>query len=401
MRNITFSKAVLLAITVFSLGGALPTLAENQNSGAQQPAVKSMKVAESLLQDITRVGDRLVAVGERGHIIWSDNNGKSWQQADVPTRQMLNAVFFISPDKGWAVGHDGLILVTQDGGQTWAIQLDGLKFMRQQSAEQRPVFEAELEQLQSALEVAKSALEAAEAAGKEDITAEENALNELDDKVDSVQDALDDAEAAAQDTVAPPLMDIWFADENAGFAVGAFGQFLKTTDGGATWESIARSIDNEDRNHLNGITGRGNVLFIAAEAGKIYRSTDAGASWTLLPSPDPENGSFFTVTLIGEGRQAMVLGLRGAIYRTNDLGATWKMAEENLHKNMNGVFSAGDLVLAVGNDGALLRSRNQGIIFKDYVQEDRVTLTAVVEAADGSYVIVGASGVKIILPASL
>ena len=82
---------------------------------------------ESLLLDIARAGNRLVAVGERGHILFSDNNAIDWQQAQVPTRALLTAVHFASDTKGWAVGHDGLILATIDAGGHWVVQRDGLE----------------------------------------------------------------------------------------------------------------------------------------------------------------------------------------------------------------------------------------------------------------------------------
>lgn len=130
---------------------ATPILVTAQESAiiSQQSAIKSTKVAESLLQDITRTGDRLVVVGERGHIAYSDDNGKSWQQADDPTRAMLNAVFFISPEEGWAVGHDGLVLHTTDAAKTWSIQLDGLKFTRKRMADSIPLLEEKIKVLEA------------------------------------------------------------------------------------------------------------------------------------------------------------------------------------------------------------------------------------------------------------
>jgi photosystem II stability/assembly factor-like uncharacterized protein len=72
------------------------------------------RAASSLLLDIAAAGDRLVAVGERGHILYSDDHGDSWVQTRVPTSVMLTRVFFVSGDLGWAVGHDGNILVSAE-----------------------------------------------------------------------------------------------------------------------------------------------------------------------------------------------------------------------------------------------------------------------------------------------
>ena len=74
---------------------------------------------------ITRAGARLVAVGERGSILLSDDSGVSWRQAKVPVSVTLTAVQFPNAKAGWAVGHLGVVLHSADGGETWAKQLDG------------------------------------------------------------------------------------------------------------------------------------------------------------------------------------------------------------------------------------------------------------------------------------
>jgi photosystem II stability/assembly factor-like uncharacterized protein len=81
--------------------------------------------AKSLLLDIARAGDRFVAVGDHGNIVISTDNGRSWAQSIAPTRALLTAVSFPDARHGWAVGHDGVILATADGGQTWTRQDDG------------------------------------------------------------------------------------------------------------------------------------------------------------------------------------------------------------------------------------------------------------------------------------
>jgi photosystem II stability/assembly factor-like uncharacterized protein len=73
----------------------------------------------SLLLDVCVAGVRMVTVGERGHILLSDDNGTSWRQANVPTVATLTGVFFENRRLGWAVGHDAVILKTLDGGENW------------------------------------------------------------------------------------------------------------------------------------------------------------------------------------------------------------------------------------------------------------------------------------------
>jgi photosystem II stability/assembly factor-like uncharacterized protein len=91
------------------------------NSGAKSGewAEKARLAPQSLLLDVSATADRMVAVGERGHILVSRDGGASWTQADVPTRTLLTGVFMRDAQVGWAVGHDEVVLRTRDGGQTW------------------------------------------------------------------------------------------------------------------------------------------------------------------------------------------------------------------------------------------------------------------------------------------
>ena len=95
----------------------------------ETPARPTDLAPENLLTDATRVGDRIVAVGERGHIIYSDDEGKTWVQGEVPVSVTLTGIDFGSDSHGWAVGHSGVVLHTSDAGATWDLQIDGIRAM--------------------------------------------------------------------------------------------------------------------------------------------------------------------------------------------------------------------------------------------------------------------------------
>ncbi len=105
---------VLLQPSAFAYEDPLDTPALNLPSAA----------VYSLLLDLSQINGRLVAVGERGHILYSNDNGLEWKQADVPAMAHLTALSFPTPEKGWAVGNDTVILHTNDGGKTWVHQYD-------------------------------------------------------------------------------------------------------------------------------------------------------------------------------------------------------------------------------------------------------------------------------------
>jgi len=111
-----------LGLVAVLAGSLAPFVAQAQldpHDSANQPAEIAPLAATSLLLDLAQAGDRLVAVGERGHVLLSDDEGVTWRQAkSVPTRAMLTAVYFADGEYGWAVGHDETILNTVDGGET-------------------------------------------------------------------------------------------------------------------------------------------------------------------------------------------------------------------------------------------------------------------------------------------
>lgn len=109
LRLVAATLALLLAVAAF----------------AQEASEPAPLAAKSLLLDITRAGDRMVAVGDRGHVLISADEGGSWQQSITPTRAMLTCVSFADAEHGWAAGHDGVIVATADGGKTWTRQDGG------------------------------------------------------------------------------------------------------------------------------------------------------------------------------------------------------------------------------------------------------------------------------------
>ncbi len=62
----------------------------------------------------------MIAVGDRGHLFSFTG---SWQQVNSPSRALLTKATLLTPELGWAVGHDATILHTQDGGKSWAEQM--------------------------------------------------------------------------------------------------------------------------------------------------------------------------------------------------------------------------------------------------------------------------------------
>lgn len=125
------SRHLLLAIAALSLIGVAIGGARAQDAAAPsaeptpiyQPRAADLEplASKGLMLDVVDTGKRLIAVGDRGHILASID-GQKWAQVSVPVRSALTAVRFVDAEHGWAVGHDAVVVATVDGGKTWQLQ---------------------------------------------------------------------------------------------------------------------------------------------------------------------------------------------------------------------------------------------------------------------------------------
>ena len=354
---------------------AMPALAVNDVLSTA--SLQTDLASENLLLDIAKAGDRLVTVGFRGHIIYSDDAGKTWQQAQVPVSVLLNAVSFVDDTHGWAVGHSGVILHTVDGGKTWLTQFDG------NAANKMVITQAE-----KRVEVMQEKLD----------QATEDELEDLEYKFEDAQYALEDARLDAEVGASKPFLDVLFSSRKEGFAIGAYGYFFKTKDGGMTWENYGTRIQNPDRFHLNAINIiKGGALFIVGEAGIIFRSKDGGESWQTLDSPYA--GSFFGVIGTHERDAVIAFGLRGNLYRSQNAGNTWIAVDSGSEGTlMSAAISQEGDISVVGNSGTVLFSKDGGRSFSEIIRGDRLSNTSAVFIEPNKIALVGENGVNISRP---
>ena len=125
MNHPARTLAALLGLATLLLALAASTApGRNFVDVLDQPALRSPLAAKRVLQATAVAGQRLVAAGARGHVVYSDDLGASWQQAKVPVSADLTALHFVDARQGWAVGHEGVVLHTGDGGKTWEPWVD-------------------------------------------------------------------------------------------------------------------------------------------------------------------------------------------------------------------------------------------------------------------------------------
>lgn len=332
---------LLCSLTQASTAADLPL---NGTSIANPPSVKAKLASKSLLLDITKVGtDKLIAVGERGHILLS-SDAIHWQQADVPLQSTLTSVFFIDSNTGWAVGHDATILQTKDGGLSWQIQY----------------YKPELE-----------------------------------------KPFLDVIFKSPNEGIAIGAYGLFFRTEDGGetwhgefhdeFLLPEDAQYLaelKQEDEEAYLDESASILSHFNRLKLDGRT-----LYMVGEIGLIAKSNDFGKHWQ--PFDEIYQGSFFDISRTRKGN-LLVVGLRGHVFRSLQNGTPWQQRQTNTTALINDiVLSDDERVFLLANNGALLESTDDGQTYRLRIQKDGKALIAGTWF-NGQLIVVSDVGVKVI-----
>jgi len=340
-----------LALLALLPAGAL---AADYRDVLDTPVAASALARAGLLNGLARAGKRIVAVGQRGHVVYSDD-ASNWVQAKVPVSADLVAVTFPTPTQGWAVGHDGVVLHSTDAGATWIRQLDG------RSAGQAMV-------AYYTAESAKGALGSPEQGAK----------------------LVDEAKRFAEQGAENPFLDVWFADERTGFVVGAFNLIFRTNDGGKSWEPWFHRSENPKTLHLYAIRPAGGEVYIAGEQGLLLKLDAPSGRFRAVDIS--YKGTLFGIT--GSAQSAVAFGLRGNAFRSTDRGKTWHKIETGLQVGLTGGTADAGRIVLVSQAGHVLVSTDDGAIFRPLKMERPTPAAAVVGADKDAVVIAGPRGVR-------
>lgn len=346
MRYLHFAALLALGLPLAAAAGSF-------QSPLDQPAAMSQLAARSPLLAAASAGKRLVAVGQRGHIVYSDDGGANWKQASVPVSTNLVALAFPSEKKGWAVGHGGVVLHTADGGTTWVRQLDGRR----------------------SAELAIRHLEA-QAAGNpegEKLVAREKRLL---------------ADGGTQ-----PLMAVYFENESSGWVVGTFNRIFRTEDGGKTWTPWMGRTDNPNELHFYSVAGDAKGIYLAGEQGMVWR-LDADKQ-RFVARPLPYQGSVFGLLTDGAGT-LLAFGLRGSLFRSVDDGKSWERVAIGTPAGItSGVVEPGGDILLVTQSGEIFRSADRGRSFASVRAAKPMAYYGISALPQGGMVLVGSDGVRL------
>ncbi|QBQ98812.1 WD40/YVTN/BNR-like repeat-containing protein [Paraburkholderia pallida] len=261
---------------------------------AAKPAHAWSAPSHMMLLDATHAGKRIVAVGEHGVIIISEDEGKTWRQArEVPVSATLSAVTFTDAQHGWAVGQWGVILATRDGGETWQKQ-------RMDLSVDQPLFSVLFTNAQDGMAVGLWSLMLATHDGGKTWT-----------KV----------------TVPKPpgagradrnLYHVFADKQGALYIDSEQGMVLKSTDGGATWSYLPTGGKGT---LWAGVALPDGRIVVGGLLGSLYQSSDGGATWTALNA----NTKSSIADLVATGNGLLGVGLDGLVLRQRGGSASFEV----------------------------------------------------------------------------
>ena len=278
-------------------------------------------VSRTLLTDAARVGAsgaRVVAVGDRGYIIYSDNNGESWERAQTPPNlPMLTAVFFADAKTGWAVGHDALILTTTDEGKTWVQAFSA-------PAEQKPFMDILFTDANTGFAVgAYGAFYETTDGGK---TWTPRKIQQEDKHFNSI---------------------IKLGD-NQLLMVGESGTILKSGDAGKSWAAVSSPYKGSFFGAIQALDG---AVILYGLRGHIFRSADTGLK-NLKQIDNKSTASIMGATKLADGT-LILAGLAGTVLVSRDNGQSFAPMPTPSTKAISAALpGAANTILLFGETGA-------------------------------------------------
>lgn len=356
MKNHSIARGLSAALTCIavagSIGAAQHAMAEiNEKVMPAAGPLSRQAMTRLLLTDSARFGNRIIAVGDRGYIVFSDSNGESWERAKTPANiPLLTAVFFQNEKNGWAVGHDSVILNSNDEGRSWTQKFSA-------PDDQKPLMDILFTDANSGFAVGAYGL---------------------------FYETTDGGKTWNSRKLTSPAPKATPAKK-----------------GKAAEPDASDAKGGDDDKHLNAIVRLGdNKLVIVGEAGTILKSDDSGKSWIKVPSP--YKGSFFGAVQ-GKDGSVLIYGLRGKIFRSPDGSLRdWKPVDNKSVASIMGstVLPEGTIVLA-GLAGMVLVSSDNGQTFKPLPTGSTKGYAKPLLGAPNALLLVGEAGARdVVLSAS-
>ncbi len=279
------------------------------------------------------------AIGERGIVLKTENEGQSWTELNPFTTKFLNSVFFINENTGYTAGDSGAIYKTTNSGMNWISQTNYIKY-----------------NINSVYFI--NNVEGVAAGGNPENG--RSFIYRTDDGGQSWYEVYDSLSLGV-------LNSVDFMNEWEGIAAGNNGNVLYTFNRGESW--IAGNITSENLNSIDFLDGQ-NAL-ITGSNGLVYKTTNGGTSWITIVTGfylDLNSVRFFY------NQFAIAAGDRGTILVTNNGGFNWTAEQKITNNKLHSVYALNDKLIAFGEYGTIICSdiNKSAMAFSDNEIKDQV-----------------------------
>jgi photosystem II stability/assembly factor-like uncharacterized protein len=260
MQNTKRSKiagAVLAVLAGLYVSNVALAGAEPDNKVVLAAAKHRADAQQSMMLGATLAGSRIVAVGEHGVILLSDDSGAHFRQAqDVPANATLTSVAFADAQHGWAAGHWGVVLHTEDGGEHWRVQ-------RADTGVDQPLFSIAMRDDRHGWAVGLWSLL---------ITTDDGGATW---KTQQVSQGAGAGKSGLNflSVFAGPEKDVYIAAEQ--------GTVLKSSDDGANWQTQHTGYKGT---LWSGVVAPDHTVYVGGLRGNLFASQDGGTTWQTVPS---------------------------------------------------------------------------------------------------------------------
>lgn len=319
--RIARALALLLVGLAGMASGSIDARATDASSNVPdtQPSLDATDAARSLLLGLASNEDALFAVGEWGHIL-ETTDGSTWTRRAADTRVTLTAAHFADRDRGWAVGHDAIIVHTDDAGRTWNTQIS-------LPEAEAPLLDVWFEDAEHGIAVGAYGL----------------VFETFDGGTRWEERTIDEQEIH--------FYDIGAVSDTSLVVAGEFGSAFRSRDGGANWTELEVPYEGT----LFGILSLEPEIFLVyGLRGHVLRTEDGGDTWTPLALDTELSVCDGLVRVDGT---VVLVGLGGLVCTSRDGGRTFTIRIGSDRRGISSIATLDGRLFVAGEGGvAILES---------------------------------------------
>ena len=276
----------------------------------------------------------IIAVGDNGNVFRSTDGGETWIVQDIGSS--LTDVHFFNEMDGIALSYSR-VMHTSDGGLSWeeGVYLNAGHFSFSGSTGYAVGYNANIYKTEDSgkmwnlISKSKPVGTLTNASFVDTLTIWASRYNDsLLSKTSNGGYDWDTVNIGASGNI----LDVCFLNPNVGYAIEKTEKIHKTVDGGENWEEI--HIGNNFHFSCFGFEND-NKGYIGGKNGLLLRTTSGGQSWVNI-SPSTE-GEFIGIKILDDG-EIWALNTLGSVYYTSNSGVSWEEKITNAYGNLTGFY---------------------------------------------------------------